>query len=273
MKLKLGVKELAEIVGLSSRTIRYYDQIGLFLPSGTDSNGYRYYAIEKIEELRLIQYLRYLDIPIAEIRDHLESREINEYSALLRRQLEATRQKIEKLNFIERRLEKRMASVEYLNHLPKPDEITVTWHKKRKIIHLMTPISEPLDWEIAMLKFERQDNMPPSLFIGDIGFITDLSRLSDRHPTEFIGLYMDAEADNAQLTDSSDYLPEGHWLKVYFSGDHFDAPNYYEKLLEYAENHQLTLAKTAYERVLIDHYISSDPVHNLTEIQIHILST
>jgi len=67
MSLKLSVKELSEITNVSKRNIRYYDSIDLFKPSGILDNGYRYYGIEKIEELRLISYLRHVGVSVKEI--------------------------------------------------------------------------------------------------------------------------------------------------------------------------------------------------------------
>ena len=39
--MEYTVKQLAELAGVSARTLRYYDQIGLLRPSGTTEAGYR----------------------------------------------------------------------------------------------------------------------------------------------------------------------------------------------------------------------------------------
>ncbi len=70
--MKYLINELAKLAGVSARTLRYYDEIGLLKPSGTMPNGYRYY--EKAELLRLQQILFYreLDMPLDDIRDILD---------------------------------------------------------------------------------------------------------------------------------------------------------------------------------------------------------
>ncbi|GAU77320.1 MerR family transcriptional regulator [Fusibacter sp. 3D3] len=271
MKLQLSVKELSEIVGVSTRNIRYYDQIGLFKPSGQLENGYRYYTIEKIEELRLIRYLRHLDISINEIKLHLENRTLENYLNVLENQLDQTRLKMKHLEFLEKRLEKRMQSLAYIHQLDDIDKITVKTLPRRSILRLDEAIHEPLDWEIAMLKFERADDMPPSLFIGDIGFFVALSRLDQRHPTEFTGLYLDLSEGYDPNSKLISELPSGRWLTLYFKGDHFDAPQNYKKLIQFAEHNHLELDSYALERVLIDHFISSDPNLYITEIQVKII--
>jgi DNA-binding transcriptional MerR regulator len=38
------VKQLADLAGVSSRTLRFYDRIGLLKPEAVGANGYRYYG-------------------------------------------------------------------------------------------------------------------------------------------------------------------------------------------------------------------------------------
>ena len=49
--MKCGIKEVSELTGVSARTLRYYDQIGLLKPSKTSEAGYRYYGERELEIL------------------------------------------------------------------------------------------------------------------------------------------------------------------------------------------------------------------------------
>ncbi len=53
--LSYTVKKLPELSGVSIRTLRWYDEVGLLKPAYYGSNGYRYYEEEQI--LRLQQTL------------------------------------------------------------------------------------------------------------------------------------------------------------------------------------------------------------------------
>ncbi|MDK2865746.1 MAG: hypothetical protein PWP51_200 [Clostridiales bacterium] len=274
MKIQLTVKEIADIVGMPPRRIRYYHQIGLFEPSGVDpQNGYHYYALEKIEELRLIMYLRHLNVPIAEIKQHLSNRNLSDYTRILERQLQQTHETINALTALASRLEKRMQSIAYIHHLPDIGKITPLEMSPRDVLTIRRTISEPLDWEIAMLDFEREANLPPSLFIGDIGFFVDLSIGENRHATQFTGLYLFADDAYFGETPMRETLPGGNWLTVVFRGDHQSAPEQLKAMHTYAKAHRLILADYALERVLVDHFIASDPNLYLTEIQIFILES
>ncbi|HAY85962.1 MAG TPA: MerR family transcriptional regulator [Chloroflexi bacterium] len=61
------IKEIADLAGVSTRTIRYYDEIDLLSPAETRDNGYRYYDQDSLLMLQQIMFLRELDVPLKEI--------------------------------------------------------------------------------------------------------------------------------------------------------------------------------------------------------------
>ena len=58
------VKEISELTGISNRALRYYDEIGLLIPSERTDAGYRLYDDKALEKLRVILFLKELDIPL-----------------------------------------------------------------------------------------------------------------------------------------------------------------------------------------------------------------
>lgn len=62
-----SIVEVARMSGVTSRTLRHYDQIGLLPPAGVSSNGYRYYEQEDLLRLQQIRVLRELDLGLTEI--------------------------------------------------------------------------------------------------------------------------------------------------------------------------------------------------------------
>lgn len=61
------VLELAELAGVSSRTLRYYDQIGLLKPARLSPAGYRLYGETQVNMLQHILFYREMDISLKEI--------------------------------------------------------------------------------------------------------------------------------------------------------------------------------------------------------------
>jgi DNA-binding transcriptional MerR regulator len=64
---------VAEAVGLSLRTIRYYGEMEVAPPSGRTSGGFRLYTDEDIERLRLVKQMKPLDFTLEEMRDLLQT--------------------------------------------------------------------------------------------------------------------------------------------------------------------------------------------------------
>jgi DNA-binding transcriptional MerR regulator len=61
------IKELADLAGVTTRTLRYYDQMGVLIPAELGSNGYRYYDHENLLRLQQVLFYRELDVPLKDI--------------------------------------------------------------------------------------------------------------------------------------------------------------------------------------------------------------
>jgi DNA-binding transcriptional MerR regulator len=68
------IGEVASQVGLSLRTIRYYEEVGLVVPSGRTQGGFRLYTDSDIDRLLLIKQMKPLDFTLDEMRDLLTLR-------------------------------------------------------------------------------------------------------------------------------------------------------------------------------------------------------
>lgn len=80
--LKYTVKQLADLAGVSRRTLHYYDEIGLLQPSAVGENGYRYYGEEAVFRLQQILFFRELDFSLDDIRAILDSPDFDTLDSL-----------------------------------------------------------------------------------------------------------------------------------------------------------------------------------------------
>jgi len=104
------VKQLSTLAGVSPRTLRYYDQIGLLKPSLVAENGYRYYGEEALLRLQQILLYRELDMPLENIRSIIGRRDFDVLSALERHKEELRKRIVQ--------LERLVATVDLtINHL------------------------------------------------------------------------------------------------------------------------------------------------------------
>lgn len=75
----LSIGEFSKICKVSTKTLRYYAEIGLILPSEINpENGYRYYSIEQLETMLFIIRLKSYNFSLEEIKQIMELGEFNE---------------------------------------------------------------------------------------------------------------------------------------------------------------------------------------------------
>jgi DNA-binding transcriptional MerR regulator len=68
---RMQIGEVAERLGLSLRTIRHYEEVGLAVPSARSEGGFRLYAEEDVERLRVIMQMKPLGFSLEEMRELL----------------------------------------------------------------------------------------------------------------------------------------------------------------------------------------------------------
>ncbi len=76
------IQELADLAGVTTRTLRYYDQLGLLIAARPDPNGYRSYNHADLLKLQQILFYRELGLPLKEIREMITQPEFDLVSAL-----------------------------------------------------------------------------------------------------------------------------------------------------------------------------------------------
>ncbi|NLY10744.1 MAG: MerR family transcriptional regulator [Firmicutes bacterium] len=71
--MEYTVQALAKLAGVSRRTLRYYDEIGLLKPMRVNSSGYRIYGRAEVDLLQQILFYRELGMELKEIKDIVTS--------------------------------------------------------------------------------------------------------------------------------------------------------------------------------------------------------
>lgn len=67
------VKQVAELTGISIRTLQYYDEIGVFKPTEVTASGYRLYDEEALKTLQQILFFKELDFQLKDIKEIMEN--------------------------------------------------------------------------------------------------------------------------------------------------------------------------------------------------------
>lgn len=80
--MKMTVKEVADLVGISVRTLHHYNDINLLNPTTISESGYRLYSEDNLDRLQQILFFKELDFPLKKIKKILNDPSFNQQEAL-----------------------------------------------------------------------------------------------------------------------------------------------------------------------------------------------
>lgn len=80
--MEYTVQRLGELAGISTRTLRYYDEIGILKPARINSSGYRIYGQKEVDRLQQVLFYRELGVSLEEIKDIITDPDFDAAKAL-----------------------------------------------------------------------------------------------------------------------------------------------------------------------------------------------
>ncbi|MBP3041183.1 MerR family transcriptional regulator [Bacillaceae bacterium Marseille-Q3522] len=97
--MEYTVQKLGRLAGVSTRTLRYYDEIGILKPARINSSGYRIYGKKEVDRLQQILFYRELGVSLDKIKGIVTAPSFDVISALKshREKLLAKREQIDRL--------------------------------------------------------------------------------------------------------------------------------------------------------------------------------
>lgn len=97
--MEYTVQKLGRLAGVSTRTLRYYDEIGILKPARVSSSGYRIYGPAEVNKLQQILFYRELGVELSRIKEIVTSPSFDAAKALKehREQLLDKRKQLDKL--------------------------------------------------------------------------------------------------------------------------------------------------------------------------------
>lgn len=143
----ITVKEMAELTGVSARTLRYYDQIGLLCPHGKTEAGYRLYNEKDVEYMQQILFFRELDYPLSKIKEILEDPSLDRNDILIAQREMLLRKK----NRLERIIKK-------INDLLEGGQMDFSVFTKSEVEDMFQTFSENMTEEQKQIFIDQYGN-------------------------------------------------------------------------------------------------------------------
>ncbi|WP_367298948.1 MerR family transcriptional regulator [Hafnia alvei] len=269
-----SIGEMSKLHMISVQALRYYDKIELFKPAYVDKeSNYRYYTIEQFSVLDTIKYLKYLDIPLKEIRKHLTDSD-DKILELLKRKVEFVENKIRHLELIKKVLTTKKETIQNSIYAENVGEITRKHIPSRSVLSIGY---EPgLNYEDAMGFSRRkianilEENI--SIFYGGVSGILSIKNITTNKKVTYENSFVVVERDlfNEKAKKKITEIPDGDFICITYRGPYKDNYNSLKKIINYVEYKRIPVEDNVYEIPIIDPLSTGINKGLLTEIQIRV---
>lgn len=263
-----SIGEVARLFHMSVSSLRHYESLGLLSPEYINpDSGYRYYSTRQFEVLNTLRYLRALDMPLPEIADFLQNRDVETIECKLRQQKAVVEQKLAELSRIERKIDHRLSQLQDAKSA-RLDEIELIQTPACRIVWMEDALylKSFLDMEPSIRRLE-QSQREAVVFLGKVGVGISKEHLEagqfSRYDCAFLLLDREDRFDG-----ETHKLPETLCARIRFRGSHPQVGAAYEKLLAFLRAHHFTISSFSREVTLIDNGLTDDPGKFVTELSI-----
>lgn len=253
-KLKvMTVSEFAKFHNINTRTLHYYDKIGLFSPMYIGENNYRYYSLQQSIELEFILMFRELGFSISNIKMYLEDCNPKNFLKIAEDRLDFINKEINKLNKLKSILENKKEILE-LSTKVLNNSIEILEYKENYIVEVPFVFKE---YNIEHILDKSKKIWQLEKFKVNCGSYISLDKIINDDFSEYNGLFFPI-SNKFIDTDLEQFVVclKGKYLCSYSIGDFSNLKTLYKKILKFASENSLNLIGNAYEIGLNEFAIS-----------------
>lgn len=256
----LTIGEFAALTRLSVRTLRRYHQAGLLEPATVDPfTGYRYYTPEQIPTAQVIQQLRQLDVPLAEIEAVLATEDPRQRAEVIAGHLQR----------LEAELDRTRAAVVSLRRLIRPDpadiDVRLCSVPSRTVAAITghVTLQDSITWYDAAMA-ELDTSFPPAERTGPPGgrYANELFTGGAGAFTVYRPVRWPRATGRIQVVE----LPPADLAVTVHPGPHDDIDVTYGRLGAWVVEHTLSVAGPIHEIYRVGPRDTADPSKWRTEI-------
>lgn len=270
MRLLLSIGEFSKICEVSTKTLRYYDEIGLIHPDEINpENGYRYYSIKQLTKMLFINRLKSYHFSLEEIKDILEweqdhfeeklSTALNLKKRKLQEKLRTYEYTLKQINSDVLNLEKGISMMSYLNKI----EVQIVETKSMHILFTRQMLSSD-DYALGYGKyFSKLYETIATEKLTLLGTPITIYHSEEYNPA---GNDTEFALPIEEIVNGTRELREGLCAKSVYKGPYSELTSVYAKLTEWIENEGYEMVNSPYEKYITDPTQTTDPQDLVTEV-------
>lgn len=245
----LTTGEFARLAGVTKHTLFHYDEIGLFQPKLTDTNGYRYYTVDQLDVFDIIYTLKNLGMPLGQIRDYLSERTPQSLLKLLEEENRILKQRIFSLKNKREWIQKKCKYLEDAIITDTKKVSTLELPEKYYISRHVSQNDERL-WAVASGELLEECDRYGLRNVYGFGYRQELSGILNGNFNKYDTVYLLFDEKPRGL--EYEVREAGRYVTAYHIGHWNTIGEAYERLLAYAKDQDLTLKGPCYEDFLFD---------------------
>ena len=260
--------EFAKMAHITKKTLRYYDEIGLFKPSFVNKdNNYRYYTLDQFQYLETIKYLKELGLSLDKIKYNLTNLNSEDVINSLEEQNNIIDAKISELQLIKQKINKKIIQIKDSTRNDLLETIREVDFNERQAVRLRHSIKTDYDIEFSLRKLIKMSDNKIFLTYGLVGVSISRDDLIHRKYDEYKSIFVMIEEEKYDKSLIK-IFPKGTYVCIRFKGVHKDAPPYYEKLINYINKQGYEIIDDSLEMELTDPSLSLTDEEVIMELQI-----
>ena len=254
---RYSTKEFAELFSISKHTLFYYDKIGLFSPAGRDSNGYRYYTSDQINDLDTILTLRNVGLPIESIMAYIKAENPDSLLSIFQIEKNQIDKRISELQHIRTSISKQTELLEDFRGR-KEGEIDIRYFNEERIKESVNKddIDDEEEWSLTFSALIDDSSKSDLLNQGSTVSLADaINGQSSKVNSIFI-----------KRNDGNRTIPDGLYGVIYTKRPYDDFDSLYSKLLDKIDAEGYEAISDSYE----EYALTDIPGSTATRIRIKV---
>lgn len=267
IKTYFSIGEVSKLFGLSIKTLRYYDKIGILKPAYVNQeNKYRYYSREQFMSIDVIKYCKIMGMTLEDIKKLIDSDgSIKSMLNTINEQKKMIENKIKELSDVKKYLNDIESNVNELLEYGL-NQVFVKYNKERKVSVYKCDSKDEVEFEMylrrVILHVQEKYNDVYPVISGSISYekvikegdtllydnIVDFTR-RDNYENEYI-------------------LPEGEYLTILYDDNWNNAYDYYQKIIDYAKDNNIEIVGDFNEIWILSRVDSDSKEKTLVQLEI-----
>ncbi len=265
--IKLTVSQFAKLHNVNKRTLHYYDEIGIFSPDYKGDNGYRYYDYMQGVDFEYIKMLKELNMGLDEIKKYIDNPNEEDFKEIADVKIKEIDQEIRTLNRRREVLEDKLNKLNKCDDVRKKNSVKVIECEEQKFFY--TPFKFEDD-DLKQLISHIKDVWTVDEYCKGIGSFVSVEKIQRGEFEEYDGLFIEMLEDmESKNTKNTIIKPKGKYICAYHMGNWDTLPDFYDEIVKYAEENNLTLVGYSFEIGMNDFAIS-DMKDYITQIMIRV---